>query len=128
MKKWVNERLSGYWTIEEINAALESQMTDIQGQIEAKAAFLNGLVNANVGDIKALNDKLSELDEAVKQNAADLQAFKDDLAQAKTDLTKEYTDAISKSITGYKGAFNDEINKRITSVNKNWIIRKRTSS
>ena len=118
MKKWVNERLSGYWTIEEIKAALESQMTDIQGQIEAKAAFLNGLVNANVGDIKALNDKLSELDEAVKQNAADLQAFKDDLAQAKTDLTKEYTDAISKSITGYKGAFNDEINKRITSVNK----------
>ena len=117
MKRWVNETLTGYWTIEEVKAELEAQMTDIQGQLEAKKTFLNGLINANVGDLKTLNDKLSELDETVGQNTADLQAFKNDLAQAKIDLTKEYTDAISKSITDYKGAFNDKINDQITSVN-----------
>jgi len=117
MKRWVNETLTGYWTIEEVKAELEAQMADIQGQLEAKKTFLNGLINANVGDLKTLNDKLSELDETVGQNTADLQAFKNDLAQAKIDLTKEYTDAISKSITDYKGAFNDKINDQITSVN-----------
>ena len=117
MKRWVNETLTGYWTIEEVKAELEAQMTDIQGQLEAKKTFLKRLIDANVGDVKALNDKLSELDETVGRNTTDLQAFKNDLAQAKIDLTKEYTDAISKSISDYKGAFNDKINEQITSVN-----------
>ena len=117
MKRWVNETLTGYWTIEEVKAELGAQMADIQGQLEVKKTFLNGLINANVGDTKALNDKLTELDGAVAQNATNLKTFENDLAQAKTDLTKEYTDAISKSITDYKGAFNDKINDQITSVN-----------
>ena len=117
MKQWVNETLTGYWTIEEVKAELEAQMTDIQGQLEAKKTFLNGLINANVGDLKTLNDKLTELDGAVAQNAADLKTFENDLAQAKIDLTNAYTAAINDAVTKFEGSFPDEIKTRISSVN-----------
>lgn len=117
MKQWVNETLTGYWTIEEVKAELEAQMADIQGQLEAKKTFLNGLINANVGDLKALNDKLTELDGAVAQNAADLKTFENDLAQAKIDLTNAYTAAINDAVTKFEGSFPDEIKTRISSVN-----------
>ena len=117
MKQWVNETLTGYWTIEEVKAELEAQMTDIQGQLEAKKTFLNGLINANVGDLKTLNDKLTELDGAEAQNAADLKTFENDLAQAKTDLTNAYTAAINDAVTKFEGSFPDEIKTRISSVN-----------
>ncbi|HBN02109.1 MAG TPA: hypothetical protein DD383_05790 [Rikenellaceae bacterium] len=117
MKRWVNETLTGYWTIEEVKAELEAQMADIQGHLEAKKTFLNGLINANVGDLKTLNDRLLELDGAVAQNAADLKTFENDLAQAKTDLTNAYTAAINDAVTKFEGSFPDEIKTQISSVN-----------
>ena len=117
MKQWVNETLTGYWTIEELKAELEAQMTDIQGQLEAKKTFLNGLINANVGDLKTLNDKVTELDGAVAQNATNLKTFENDLAQAKIDLTNAYTAAINDAVTKFEGSFPDEIKTRISSVN-----------
>ncbi len=125
MKQWVNETLTGYWTIEEVKAELEAQMADIQGQLEAKKTFLNGLINANVGDLKALNDKLAELDGAVAQNAADLKTFENDLAQAKIDLTNAYTAAINDAVTKFEGSFPDEIKTRISSVNSD-LDKKKT--
>ena len=117
MKSWVNSTLDGYWTIAQTKDSLKALNDDIKGQLEAQKTFLNGLIEANAADIKALNDKLKELDEAVKKNSADIDAVNKALGDAKDELTEAYTDAISKAISEFEGTFSDEIKSRIASVN-----------
>ncbi len=117
MKSWVNSTLDGYWTIAQTKDSLKVLNDDIKGQFEAQKTFLNDLIEANAADIKTLNDKLKELDEAVKKNSDDINAVGKALEDAKEDLTKAYTDAISEAISDFEGAFSDEIKSRIASVN-----------
>ncbi len=117
MKSWVNSTLDGYWTIAQTKDSLKALNDDIENQLEAQKTFLNGLIEANAADIKALNDKLKELDEAVEKNSDDINAVGKALEDAKEELTKAYTDAISKAISEFEGAFSEEIKDRIASVN-----------
>ena len=117
MKSWVNSTLDGYWTIAQTKDSLKALNDDIENQLEAQKTFLNGLIEANAADIKALNDKLKELDEAVKKNSDDIDAVGKALGEAKNELTEAYTDAISKAISEFEGTFSDEIKSRIVSVN-----------
>ncbi len=117
MKSWVNSTLDGYWTIARTKDSLKALNDDIENQLEAQKTFLNGLIEANAADIKALNDKLKELDEAVKKNSDDIDAVGKALGEAKNELTEAYTDAISKAISEFEGTFSDEIKSRIVSVN-----------
>lgn len=117
MKSWVNSTLDGFWTIARTKDSLKALNDDIENQLEAQKTFLNGLIEANAADIKALNDKLKELDEAVKKNSDDIDAVGKALGEAKNELTEAYTDAISKAISEFEGTFSDEIKSRIVSVN-----------
>ena len=117
MKSWVNSTLDGYWTIAQTKDSLEALNDDIENQLEAQKTFLNGLIEANAADIKALNDKLKELDEAVKKNSDDIDAVNKALGEAMDELTDAYTDAITKAISEFEGTFSEEIKTRIASVN-----------
>ena len=117
MKSWVNSTLDGYWTIVETQGALKVQKEFIEGRFEARKKYLNDLIKANAADIKALDDKLKELDETIRKNAADIESAGKELEQAKVDLTKAYTDAVTEAITKFNGTFSDEIVKRIAAVN-----------
>ncbi len=117
MKSWVNSTLDGYWTIAQTQDSLKALNDDIKGQLEAQKTFLNGLIEANAADIKTLNDKLKELDEAVKKNSDDIDAVNKALGEAKDELTNAYTDAISKAISEFEGTFSEEIKNKIASVN-----------
>ena len=117
MKSWVNSTLDGYWTIARTKDSLKALNDDIENQLEAQKTFLNGLIEDNAADIKALNDKLKELDEAVKKNSDDIDAVGKALGEAKDELTEAYTDAISKAISEFEGTFSEEIKSRIVSVN-----------
>ena len=117
MKSWVNSTLDGYWTIAQTKDSLKALNDDIENQLEAQKTFLNGLIEANVADIKALNDKLKELDEAVKKNSDDIDAVNKALGEAMDELTDAYTDAITKAISEFEGTFSEEIKTRIASVN-----------
>ncbi len=116
MKSWVNSTLDGYWTIAQTKDSLKALNDDIKGQLEAQKTFLNGLIEANAADIKALNDKLKELDEAVKKNSDDIDAVNKALGDAKDELTDAYRDAISKAISEFEGTFSEEIKNKIASV------------
>ncbi len=117
MKSWVNSTLDGYWTIAQTKDSLKVLNDDIKGLLESQKTFLKGLIEANAADIKTLNDKLKELDEAVKKNSDDIKAVDKALEEAKEELTNAYTDAISKAISEFEGTFSDEIKSRISSVN-----------
>lgn len=117
MKSWVNSTLDGYWTIARTKDSLKVLNDDIKGQLEAQKTFLNGLIEANAADIKTLNDKLKELDEAVKKNSDDIDAVNKALGEAMDELTDAYTDAITKAISEFEGTFSEEIKTRIASVN-----------
>ena len=117
MKSWVNSTLDGYWTIAQTKDSLKALNDDIENQLEAQKTFLNGLIEANATDIKALNDKLKELDEAVKKNSDDIDAVNKALGEAMDELTDAYTDAITKAISEFEGTFSEEIKTRIASVN-----------
>ena len=117
MKSWVNSTLDGYWTIAQTKDSLKALNDDIENQLEAQKTFLNGLIEANAADIKTLNDKLKELDEAVKKNSDDIDAVNKALGEAMDELTDAYTDAITKAISEFEGTFSEEIKTRIASVN-----------
>ncbi len=123
MKSWVNSTLDGYWTIAQTQDSLKALNDDIKGQLESQKTFLNGLIEANAADIKTLNDKLKELDEAVKKNSDDIDAVNKALGEAKNELTEAYTDAISKAISEFEGTFSEEIESRIASVNNSLVTK-----
>lgn len=69
LKLWVNEKLTAYWTIEETKAALEAQKKDLENQLKAQEAYLKELIDANAGEIKDLKEALTEIENALADNA-----------------------------------------------------------
>lgn len=86
MKDWVNEQLTGYYTIAEIDAKIE-----------------------------ALNKAYIESDKEIKEDVATLQ---EELATAKSELTKSYQDAIAEAINNNNGVIDTKIANEIKAVNE----------
>lgn len=86
MKDWVNEQLTGYYTIAEIDAKIE-----------------------------ALNKAYIESDKEIKEDVATLQ---EELATAKSELTKSYQDAIANAINNNNGVIDAKIANEIKAVNE----------
>ena len=86
MKDWVNEQLTGYYTIAEIDAKIE-----------------------------ALNKAYIESDKEIKEDVATLQ---EELATAKSELTKGYQDAIAEAINNNNGVIDTKIANEIEAVNE----------
>ena len=83
MKQWVNEQLSNYYTIAQVDALIEAQSAEFEGKLSSQKVYLESLVSslsqtltskitANADLIVALRDDLSSLDDEVAKNAADI--------------------------------------------------------
>ena len=96
LKGWVNERLSAYCTI----AQMEAEIADLQSEIDA-------LKNS-----KADKAKIDELETSLDKLSADL-------SQAKADIKSAYEKAIKDAIEGNDGYITETIKNAIDDANTN---------
>ena len=99
MKSWVNSQLGGYMTITEAEARLSSQ----KKQLEDKISILEAAGNDNAADIKKLQDSVQKLNTAV--------------ARMKIEITNEYQAAISAAIKDFDGKVDAKIAEKLKAVN-----------
>ena len=97
LKSWVNEQLSGYYTIAQVDA----KVAGIQSDIDA----LKTDNETNKSDIEKLE--------------ADLAKLTQDLATAKADIETAYKKAIKDAIEGNDGYINSTIKNAIDAANAN---------
>ena len=80
MKSWVNDRLAGYYTIEQTDAKLEAMKSELDGRIDSEKAYLvtlitnletttNKKIAANSSLITGLRGDLTSLQQSVAENA-----------------------------------------------------------
>ena len=113
MKSWVNSTLDGYWTIAQTKDSLKALNDDIENQLEAQRKLLKDLIDANAGDITALEDRLKKVNDDLKALADRFPVFTSDLNKAKEELTTAYKKAIEDAITDLKGIFEATIKARV---------------
>ena len=140
MQTWVNNQLTGYYTI----AQMDTQLGLLQKKIDTQKTYLQVLIEENkeliaknkenigknADDIKKNADaieainKLIEsntsaigtLEDKIKTNTADIAQLQSDLTQQKTEITKEYTDAIANACKA-DGVIGQAIQAKIDVVN-----------
>ena len=95
LKSWVNEQLSGYYTVAEINAKIDDLKSDI---------------DALEGDNETNKDKIEELETSLTQ-------LTQDLATAKADIKTAYEKAIKEAIEGNDGYITETIKDAIDEAN-----------
>ena len=80
MKSWVNDRLAGYYTVEQTDAKLEAMKSELDGRIDSEKAYLvtlitnletttNKKIAANSSLITGLRGDLTSLQQSVAENA-----------------------------------------------------------
>ena len=117
MKSWVNEKLTAYWTIEEANAALEAQKTDLETQLEGQKTLLKGLIDANTGDITKLTEALEKTEKNIEANTKAISDLRADLEKAKADITEAYNKAIEDAISALESRLDTKLTNEIKAVN-----------
>ena len=102
MKSWVNEQLSGYYTIEQTNAKLDAMKAELEGRMDSDKTYLTTLItnletatnkkiSANASLITGLRSDLTSLSQSVAENAGKIA---DDAI-----LISQNTAAVSKNST-----------------------------
>ncbi len=128
LKGWVNEQLTGYYTIAQTEAKLttlqstltsqlNSQKTYFDELIAAKESDLNGRITANAAVLDSLNKVSAQSTQAIADNKAVIAALIQGLKDAKTELTTAYTAAIATAISTSEGKLEGEIATQIAAVN-----------
>lgn len=128
LKTWVNEQLTGYYTIAQteaqltaLNSALTSQLnaqkTYFDELIAARESDLNGKITASAAVIDSLNTVSAQSTQAIAENKAAIATLIQSLNDAKTELTDSYTSAIATAISSSEGKLEDEIATQIAAVN-----------
>lgn len=103
IKEWVNEQLSGYYTISEADAKISALKTDLEGQLATQKTYLEGLIsnletalNKKINDNKALIDQLDANADALAQdiatNAQNISANASAIANNAEDIQKNAGD------------------------------------
>lgn len=83
MKSWVNDKLAGYYTVEQTDAKLEAMKSELGGRIESEKAYLvtlitnletstNKKIAANSSLITGMRGDLSSLQQSVAENAGQI--------------------------------------------------------
>ncbi len=140
MKTWINEQLTGYYTIAQMDTQLEllqekidTQKADLQALIEKNKELIEKNqenIGKNADDIKknadaieAINKLIEDntsaigtLEGKIKANTADIAQLQSDLAQQKTEITEAYTQAISDACAA-DGVIGKAIQAKIDAVN-----------
>ena len=102
MKSWVNEQLSGYYTIEQTDAKLDAMRAELEGRMDSDKTYLTTLITnletvtnkkiaANTTLITGLRGDLTSLSQSVAENAGKIA---DDAI-----LISQNTAAVSKNST-----------------------------
>lgn len=83
MKSWVNDKLAGYYTVEQTDAKLEAMKSELGGRIDSEKAYLvtlitnletstNKKIAANSSLITGMRGDLSSLQQSVAENAGQI--------------------------------------------------------
>ena len=136
IKGWVNDQLTGYYTIAQTDAALESLESALEDKLSSQQTALETLVDSldnalssRLDDMdESLRDEISsvksELEKAIaankslaNSNHSAIVALKRSLASTKEEITEAYTSAIDSAIETAKGEITDAISKEVSTLN-----------
>ena len=102
MKSWVNEQLSGYYTIEQTDAKLDAMRTELEGRMDSDKTYLTTLITnletvtnkkiaANTTLITGLRGDLTSLSQSVAENAGKIADDAILISQNTADISKNST-------------------------------------
>ena len=137
MKEWVNEQLTGYYTIADAEGKLDSLHTVLNGQLSSQQASIESMIGSLEAQLTARtgeNEKtldtlrkakvrfesaLAATNEAVAANTKSIDSLRVNLKNAKEELTESYTAAINTAINILDGKLTGEVATAIAAVNTN---------
>lgn len=128
MKNWVNNALTGYYTISETDAKLLLQKQTLESELISQKTYLEELlknlsdststgIKDNTEMIESIKLAISSLEKTQTDNASEITALKDGLAELKEDMTESYKRAIESAILELDGKFADNVKSEILTVN-----------
>ena len=123
MKTWINEQLTGYYTI----AEMDTRLGLLEDKLDAQKKDLKELIDNNAGNIaknkeaveknaKAIND----LEASVDENVVAISNLTDSLAAQKTAITTAYTVAIEAAVEN-QGTINKAVQDTLAKHNSRLI-------
>lgn len=122
VKQWVNEQLTAYSTIAQTETKINALQSEIDGKLSAQKTYLEALVNALstsvTTDITAIRKQIEEIDNAIAQNAKEIESLRKELAKQKEEITEAYTSAIAEAIASAKGEMSNELAEEIAAINE----------
>ncbi len=122
LKNWVNEQLTGYYTISQMDGKLTALQTGLEGQLATQKkeleAKINALENTESDNFKELTAQLDTVNAAIAKNSASIEQLKADLAAQKTEITAAYKAAIDEAINSIaNGKLGGEISDKFSEIN-----------
>lgn len=135
MKGWVNEQLTGYYTIAQADANLLSLKTEQEDKLNGQKNYLLGVldslntvlnekINTNASGIEECKGLIAECNtligqnsQTISDNAAAIAQLRTDLNNAKTEITTAYQQAINTAITTLDGQLRGEIATQVNTIN-----------
>lgn len=102
MKSWVNEQLSGYYTIKQTDAKLDAMRAELEGRMDSDKTYLTTLITnletvtnkkiaANTTLITGLRGDLTSLSQSVAENAGKIADDAILISQNTADISKNST-------------------------------------
>ena len=94
LKNWVNEQLSNYYTIAEVDAKLATLKSDLESQLAAQKAYLEGLISSLSA---STNAKIAENKSLIDTMRADLTDAQAKVATNSENISKNATQIIANA-------------------------------
>ncbi|MBO4605754.1 MAG: Ig-like domain-containing protein [Bacteroidales bacterium] len=120
LKTWVNQQLSGYYTISETEALLEALRTSLEGQLNTQNYQLGILIanaQSSIESHKASIDSLRSRIGKLEEDVAGLASLRADLDSSKNQITRAYQKAIQEAIESLDGKITAQIAEEVSTIN-----------
>ena len=140
MKEWINEQLTGYYTVAQMDSKLEileqtlaAQKDELKNLIEKNEdaiETINGEIEKNKADIEAINGDIEkykgeieknkkaieDLEASIKTNTDEISSLKSAIEESKEEITEAYKNYIAEAIKD-DGVIGKAIQAKIDDVN-----------
>ena len=135
IRTWVNNQLSGYYTIAQTDAKLSSLKTNLEGQLSTQMTQLQTIISNleatlelkiknNADDIEEIRGLIATCNTLIEQNAQAISAnatainnLRGALNTARTEITAAYQQAISTAINTLDGRLTGQIATEVATIN-----------
>ncbi|MBR5699526.1 MAG: Ig-like domain-containing protein, partial [Bacteroidales bacterium] len=120
LKNWVNEQLTGYYTIAQTEAKLSTLEGNLTNQLSSQKADLEGLIADNATSLdkhQASIDSLRKRIVKLEEDLAGLSGIRDELNTAKSEITEAYQGAIQAAIETLDGKLSGQMATEISTLN-----------